>query len=188
MNEVRDFIIDKMPAGVIVFDQKLDVIFSNKQAKLFFKRHEFPDDIRTICRRIFAEVASRLKELFPGDIHLIKKLEGSPNQWSFKIRICEGPKPFVAVFIIEESLSDKIDLNDIRGRFKLTRRETDVLRCALSGLKNTDIADELEISEYTVKDYLSNIYLKTGVESRFALRKRFFTYDLHLLTPSILED
>ncbi|MGD1076548.1 MAG: LuxR C-terminal-related transcriptional regulator [Thermodesulfovibrionales bacterium] len=31
------------------------------------------------------------------------------------------------------------------------------------------MADDLEISEQTVKDYLSNIYAKVGVENRFAL-------------------
>jgi len=167
---IRDFIIDKMSEGVIVFDQNLKTIFSNRQAELFLKRCELPGEIKTICRRIFDAISdSRLKELFPGDIQLTKKLQGCPNQWSFKIRICAETNPFVAVFIVEESPLNKIDLNKIRGLFKLTRRETDVLRCALSGLTNIDIADELEISEHTARDYLSSIFLKIGVEGRFAL-------------------
>lgn len=169
MDRIKDFIIGNMPTAVIVLDRRMDIIFSNRRAELFLKYHRLPDEIGTVCRRIFDADVSRLKETFPGDIHLMKKLEGSQSQWSFKVRICEKPEPFVAVYILEESLSDKIDLNEIRSRFKLTRRETDVLKCALSGLKTTDIADELQISEHTVRDYLSSIYMKVGVERRAEL-------------------
>lgn len=178
MDKIKDFIIDKMPSGVIVFGERLDIIFSNRRAELFLKRHSIPDEIRTICGRVFDAIkGSRLKELFPGEIQLTKELEGSPSRWLFRVRICEGSEPFVAVFIIEESLSDKIDLNKIRNQFKLTRRETDVLRCVLAGLRNADIADELEISANTARDYLSSIYMKFDVENRFALRKRIFPAD-----------
>jgi DNA-binding NarL/FixJ family response regulator len=62
-------------------------------------------------------------------------------------------------------------MNDIRKQFRLTRRETDILRRVLDGLKNVEIAEELEISEQTVKDHLSNIYMKSGVENRFDLAR-----------------
>ncbi|KPK45521.1 MAG: hypothetical protein AMK74_03230 [Nitrospira bacterium SM23_35] len=62
-------------------------------------------------------------------------------------------------------------MNEIRKQFRLTRRETDILRRVLDGLKNVEIAEELEISEQTVKDHLSNIYMKSGVENRFDLAR-----------------
>ena len=170
MDDVIDFILNKMPAGVIVFDQGMGIVFSNRQADLFLERHEPPDEIATLCKKIFdAITVSKLKEVCPGDICLVKKLEGSPSGWTFRFYIREQPKPFVFVFITEESVSNKIDLNKIRSQFRLTRRETDVLGRVLNGLKNIELADDLEISEQTVKDHLSNIYMKLGVENRFAL-------------------
>lgn len=170
MNDLKDFILTKMPAGVIVVDQQLNIVFSNRQAEFFFKRHKLPDEIMTICRRAFDAISlSKVQELFPGEIHLLMKLQGSPGNWTFRVHISEQKGPFVAVFIVEESLSNKIDLNKIRGDFKLTRRETDVLRRVMNGLRNIDIADDLEISEQTVKDHLSNVYMKLGVENRFTL-------------------
>ena len=62
-------------------------------------------------------------------------------------------------------------MSGIRQRFRLTRRETDILRRVIDGSKNTEIAEELEISEQTVKDHLSNVYLKTGTENRMALMR-----------------
>jgi len=61
------------------------------------------------------------------------------------------------------------ELVEISGRFRLTQRETDVLRHMLKGLKNASIADRLKIAEQTVKDHLSKIYRKIGVENKFEL-------------------
>ena len=49
---------------------------------------------------------------------------------------------------------------------KLTSRESDVLRLLARGLSNRLIARKLEISEKTVKNHLSSIYLKIGATDR----------------------
>ena len=170
MDALIKCIFDKMPAGVIVFDKRLQVLLSNKWAALFVKRYPLPDEITDLSRRIFDAIkSSRLKELFPGEVYFYKRMEGSGSKWTFKLDVCESPEPLVSVFITEESISNKVDLLKVRRHFKLTRRETDVLRRVLNGFKNTDIAEDFEITEQTVKDHLSNIYMKLGVENRFAL-------------------
>jgi DNA-binding NarL/FixJ family response regulator len=60
-------------------------------------------------------------------------------------------------------------VNEIRQQYRLTRREADIIRRLLDGLKNVEISKEFEIMEQTVKDHLSNIYQKMGVENRFDL-------------------
>jgi DNA-binding CsgD family transcriptional regulator len=170
MDDVTDFILTKMPVGAIVFDQNMDVVYANKQATGFLKRFELPLEIPQISKRIFDALhQSRLHELFPGEIYLSKRLDGSPSNWMFRFFISENPGPFVSIFIIEEKISNKLEMNKIRQLYGLTRRETDVLRRLLDGLKNIEIADDLQISEQTVKDHLSNIYMKIGVENRFEL-------------------
>jgi len=49
---------------------------------------------------------------------------------------------------------------------RLTRREVDVLRLVANGENNRTIAKELYISEKTVKNHLTNIFQKLGVEDR----------------------
>lgn len=49
---------------------------------------------------------------------------------------------------------------------RLTRREIDVLRLVAHGENNRTIAKELYISEKTVKNHLTNIFQKLGVEDR----------------------
>ena len=48
----------------------------------------------------------------------------------------------------------------------LTERERDVMRLIAEGLSNKDVADQLEISEGTVKLHVHHIYRKTGVRTR----------------------
>ena len=49
----------------------------------------------------------------------------------------------------------------------ITDRERDVLRCLVQGISATDdIADELYISQKTVKNHLASIYEKLGVNDR----------------------
>ncbi len=156
--------------GIIIFNNKIDIVYCNRLATIFLKRFHLPDEVAAISKRIFdANDTSMLKELFPGDIYVSKRLNGSPSNWTFKFFIYERASPLVIIFIIEETTSHKMDMNGLRRQFRLTRRETDVLRRVLDGLKNFEIAEDLEISEQTVKDHLSNIYTKLGVENRFAL-------------------
>jgi DNA-binding NarL/FixJ family response regulator len=51
----------------------------------------------------------------------------------------------------------------------LTPRETGIVRLVAQGLPNKEIADQLFISEGTVKTHLHNIYEKLKVDSRLAL-------------------
>jgi len=51
----------------------------------------------------------------------------------------------------------------------LTPREIEIVRLAAQGLRNQAIADQLHISEGTVKVHLHNIYEKLGVDGRVAL-------------------
>ena len=170
MNDVIDFVLNKIPTGVIVINSKLDIIYRNRQATNFLDRFELPDEITNISKRIFNALrTSEMQKLFPGEIYMQKKFYGSPSNWTFRFFICENADPFISIFIMEDTISNKFDLNKIREKFKLTRRETDVLRHTLNGYKNIEIARDLDIAEQTVKDHLSNVYLKIGAENRLAL-------------------
>lgn len=52
---------------------------------------------------------------------------------------------------------------------ELTGREKEICSLMVDGLTNKQIADRLYISEGTVKNYISNIYDKTGIHDRVKL-------------------
>jgi two-component system nitrate/nitrite response regulator NarL len=51
----------------------------------------------------------------------------------------------------------------------LSKRELEVAECAAQGQSNKQIADQLHLSEHTVKNYLFRIFDKLGVSNRFEL-------------------
>lgn len=168
--EIINFIFDTLPAGVIVLNRKIDIVYSNRQASLFLNRFDLPEEIPSVSRRIFDALdREKFREFFPGEITVTKKFEGSPNTWIFRFAVPAQSPPVIILFISEDKISYKLNVNEIRQQYRLTRRETDILRRVLDGLKNTEISKEFEIVEQTVKDHLSNIYVKIGVENRFDL-------------------
>jgi len=56
--------------------------------------------------------------------------------------------------------------NDLLRKFNLTPRQIDVINMMMRGLPNKRIASQLSISEPTVKEHISNILKKIGVNSR----------------------
>jgi len=76
----------------------------------------------------------------------------------------------------EKALTDSIMS---ARRYSLTRREGQLVSLLSQGLKNKEIATALNISEGTVKVYLSRLFQKLGVKDRFELA----LYGLKNLAP-----
>jgi DNA-binding NarL/FixJ family response regulator len=52
---------------------------------------------------------------------------------------------------------------------RMTKRETDVVKLAVEGMSNREIARELGLTEHTVKNYLFRVFDKLGVSNRVEL-------------------
>jgi DNA-binding CsgD family transcriptional regulator len=169
-NEIINFIFDALPVGVVILNRKIEIVYSNKQASFFLSRFDLPEEIPSVGRRIFDALdREKFQELFPVEIAITKKSEDLPSTWIFSFAIPVNSQPVIVLFIIEYKMSNKLQVNEIRQKYRLTRRETDVLGRVLDGLNNIEISKDLDIVEQTVKDHLSNIYGKIKVENRFAL-------------------
>ena len=64
----------------------------------------------------------------------------------------------------------------------LTPAERDVLTKLLDGLRNLEIAEQLELSDKTVKNHISHILKKTGTTSRLELTIKVFKQRERALT------
>jgi len=53
-----------------------------------------------------------------------------------------------------------------QGSLHLTRREHHVVRLVYEGLSNREIAERLNISPFTVRDYVSGLLTKLGARNR----------------------
>ena len=55
------------------------------------------------------------------------------------------------------------------GMARLTQRERDVVRLVADGMRNQEIALQLNLTEHTVRNYLIRIFDKLGISSRVEL-------------------
>jgi DNA-binding NarL/FixJ family response regulator len=68
--------------------------------------------------------------------------------------------------------------------FQLSERELDILRLLAQGLNNFDIAQQLYLTEGTVRNYTSEIFKKLGVTDRTQAALAAFRYGLVRQDPS----
>lgn len=71
---------------------------------------------------------------------------------------------------------DKRNNEDSHWDSILTKREIQLLERLSNGLNNKDISSEMNIAEQTVKNYISVIYSKIGIHSRYNLILKAKTY------------
>jgi NarL family two-component system response regulator LiaR len=72
--------------------------------------------------------------------------------------------PKVAARILQELHSTKQD--EVNPFTELTKREMEVLKLIANGLNNAEIAEQLVISDHTVKGHVSNIFSKLHLADR----------------------
>lgn len=72
---------------------------------------------------------------------------------------------------IPETDSLQLRLDELGSRFGLTEREREVLGLAAQGKTNAVIAEDLFLSEGTVKTHLHHVYRKFGIRNRTELMK-----------------
>lgn len=74
--------------------------------------------------------------------------------------------PRAAAHVIGRSVAENSGENELMALHPLTRREASVMQLVSRGLTNRAIADELSLSEKTIKNNLNRVYAKLGARDR----------------------
>lgn len=72
----------------------------------------------------------------------------------------------LAMNAASRSEQNRMETERLRSSFKLTERETDIVRALVEGMTSREIADKLHLTQGTVKNYLSGVYSKIGTNDR----------------------
>ena len=82
--------------------------------------------------------------------------------------------------IITKALTRLLPLkkNEPLIKIKLTKREEEIITLVVLGYRNKQIANNLFISEKTVKNHLGNIFNKLGISNRLNLAINFLSEDI----------
>ena len=103
-------------------------------------------------------------QLMPGRYITIEAMSVLCIVWAiaYCIRKLGGGAPTPAAL-------DEMRLTEIRERYGLTERETQILELLYEGCSNQEIAERAFISEGTVKTHVHNIFQKTDAANRVQL-------------------
>ena len=103
----------------------------------------------------------------PGEFRACIERVGSGEIWAGR-----KEAEFLLAAMRNSPSCDGIDDDKVSA---LSKRELEVAECAAQGQSNKQIADQLDLSEHTVKNYLFRIFGKMGVSNRFELFSCFTT-------------
>jgi DNA-binding NarL/FixJ family response regulator len=156
-----------------------------------------------LCRQISSPPRSEDAQTSPlppsveglaTDIVKLMEVRSEPKDWEqFQLRrlIKNGPDSIVLtgiglphlgglndsrVLIILERirLRHKFSLEKAKEQFHLTDRETEVIEHLMKGWTNKEIANEIAISEQTVKEHIKHIMDKTQTTTRTGILVQIF--------------
>ena len=173
--------------GVMLFNNIGQLLFMNEAAQVYIRQLEplamgknagclIPPDIHSVVR----DLISRLLECeHPKDCESIQveRLFFSSNQGVLLRGFCIPDEPMATnsrVLVTIEKLHQTLGCPDIsvQDRYHLTQREQMVIIYLMLGFTNKEIANRLNLSEYTVKEHLKRIMQKTKTTTRTGLLAR----------------
>ena len=123
---------------------------------------EYCPGVAIVIITAFADLETVKRALNEGAGFLMEKPFASAELLSVLARVSSERSD--TAHLVERSLR----------RAKLTEKETEVARLVLKGLPSAEIAQVLGISEKTVRQHVSQIYVKCGVSSRAELFHHVF--------------
>ena len=88
-----------------------------------------------------------------------------------------------------EALRSSPSCDGMQGNISmLSKREIEVVECAVQGQTNRQIAAQLHLSEHTVKNYLFRVFEKLGVSNRMELLFLLSTHNKNLATMPLMTE
>ena len=174
--------------GVILFTSTGQLLFMNTEAQAFTRQLQplstrengaclIPEQIHTIVR----DLIDRLMHCdHPKDCESIQveRLCFVNDQRLLLRGFCIPDEPLARnsrfLIIIEQLNQQKLECPDanMQQRYHLTEREQMVIIYLMLGFTNKEIANRINLSEYTVKEHLKRIMQKTQTTTRTGLLAR----------------
>jgi DNA-binding NarL/FixJ family response regulator len=147
--------------------------FSNVKASL---ADYVPEMLIEDCRTLVHQSLSNPAGILPLTCHRTFCIGGAPRiMTSSRIvseEISSEKERFFLIYLEEQKSPLPSTENQLKNQYSLTSRECEIVRYLYEGLKNTEIAKKVFLSEITVKKHLQSIFKKLKVPNRAsAVRK-----------------
>ncbi len=185
--KLTDILRQRQRPLLLIIDEQGELIYSS-----------LPDDIpanrlnvRTITPRLMKQVLVEAKRLFHSEEHpaanVLRQLVINKPGERCALVVLDKQFCCVRLFDLEghgafkgrlfatlveplgDPKTDGVDLNKVKGLFRLSKREADVVEALMTGDTDKEIARHLEVSVETIRAYLKSVRAKLGVSTRTAI-------------------
>lgn len=160
----------RAPSGFVLIDSTLHVIHCNSVALEIFG---YPDMGRAqdkLHSFILGTLGPLIRDAASRELNWVTEFVSGRRQYCCRAySLAPGESAFSdqhIALVFERSASIMGGLPEISKRFSLSPRESQVLRLALRGCCNKEMANELELSPNTVKTFIRMVMVKMGVTTR----------------------
>ncbi len=182
-----EIINKRSPPGVLVFDQNNRLLYKNEQAETVLyllsknwaqldpsrngQHGTIPAKVLKLCDELRVTSAAKNPDKTEEIAYLTSTLTFGSEVYSLRALLLDKDiesndlSPII-VLIEDISPADRFDLEKARDRYQLTFKEKEVVQLLFQGFTNKELAKELCIGTYTLKDHLRKIRQKMGVYTR----------------------
>jgi len=148
--------------GVILindyFGKNPSLFYANQTARTFLKRYSF----------------KKLIQKIEGNKSVVLTVRSKSYHVKRKGNLTLSTSQLIMIYPLPDSLFLKKSIK----KYAITPRKQEVALLAATGNPNRKIAEKLGISEYTVKEYLKDVFRIVGVKKRSQLFPKLSNYEL----------
>ncbi len=150
---------DKVRPDVILMDLVMPEMNGLEASRRILEKHP---DIKIVALTSFKDKARVQAALQAGATSYILK-NASIETLAEAVRAAHAGKPLLSVEVTQTLIEIA---TEPATNYNLTEREREVLGFLIKGNTNPQIAEEMSLSRFTIKSYVSDILSKLGVASR----------------------
>ncbi|HEY5512212.1 MAG TPA: LuxR C-terminal-related transcriptional regulator [Geomonas sp.] len=179
MENLKKIAAKRSAPGVLILDLEDRLLYSNSEALEMLcvlqeadGEQQVPGEVYDLCRQLRAgphglTTASGVIRQPGADADA----DGMQVHYSLRALALghhgDGVDPSHVMVLMEKIIRNRrIDFEEARRKFLLSKREAEIVRLISQGLSNKEISAAIFISEFTVKDHLKNIMRKMAAGSR----------------------
>jgi DNA-binding NarL/FixJ family response regulator len=156
-------VLGELDIGVLVCTAAIDrVLLSNAAAERMLAHLDGDEPLPAALRESVAEVLARHSP--PGTFPAAVPLRSRAG--CLFVRAKRLPDRDVALVVIS---GDVLRERDVAARFRLSKREAEIVELVCQGLSNDEIAERLNLTVLAVKHYLHGIFTALDVRTRSKL-------------------
>jgi PAS domain S-box-containing protein len=176
--------------SLLVIDQQGSIQIMNREAERLLgirfsrirlkKIHVFLHPFEPLWKEI-EQMQYKSRQSISSNM-FIRTVKGKDIPVDIKVTLLEDKLQRRSGYLL--TIKEKSKVTKLQEAFQLSKREIEVLQCLVNGFTNQEIAEALLISERTVKNHVTHIFDKLGVDNRVQVIMCLKEYEILSSQPS----